>query len=151
MRKFYYALIIASLIIVTDQITKYLVNSSISPLDSVKIFPFLHLVHVRNKGAAFGMFSGIGSDFFIVVSVIAIIIVLLLLLKSKESYVGLSLILGGAIGNLIDRVSFGYVLDFMDFSIDKYHWPAFNVADSALTVGITIVFLIPLLRKVRRD
>lgn len=151
MRKFRNALFIASFIIVTDQITKYLVARAISPLDSVTIFPFLHLVHVRNKGAAFGMFSWIGSDFFITVSVIAIIIVLLLLLKSKESYFGLSLILGGAIGNLIDRVSFGYVLDFIDFSIDKYHWPAFNVADSALTFGITIVFLIPLLRKARRD
>jgi len=147
MRRFRYALAVAVLIIATDQLTKYLVVNFIHPLDSIEIFPFLHLVNVKNKGAAFGLFGNIGSGFFIAVSVIAIIFVLWLLIRGKEDHLSLSLILGGAIGNLIDRVSHGYVMDFIDFSVGTFHWPAFNVADSALTIGIVVILLSPLLKK----
>jgi signal peptidase II len=140
-------LLIVLSVIALDQITKYLVISFLSSVDSIKIFPFLHLVSVRNIGAAFGMFKGLGNIFFIPVSIIAIIFVTGLLTKSSYNIFGLSFILGGAIGNLIDRILYGKVVDFIDFSIGNFHWPAFNIADSSLTIGIIIVLLSLLLKK----
>jgi len=134
-------------IIVLDQITKYLVVSNMSPFDSIKIFPFLEIVNVRNTGAAFGSFRNFGSTFFIAVSVAAIIFVINLLVKRIYNTLGLSLVLGGAVGNLIDRILYGRVVDFIDFSVGTFHWPAFNVADSSLTVGITIILLTSLFKK----
>jgi signal peptidase II len=141
MKRPFYVFIIALLIIMLDQITKHLVLKYLNPLESIEIFPVLHLVLVSNKGGAFGMFKGIGSTLFIGLSIVAIIFVIWLLICTKEDYVGLSLIMGGAIGNLIDRLHSGWVVDFIDFSIGKFHWPAFNVADSALTIGVTIILL----------
>ena len=146
MRHFKEAFLISFIVVVVDQITKYLAINYINPYDSIKISPFLHLVIVTNKGAAFGMFKNIGSGFFITASVIAIIFVIYLLIRGKEDHLGLSLILGGAIGNLIDRILYGSVVDFIDLSIGKYHWPAFNIADSALSVGVTIILLNNLLK-----
>lgn len=147
MKRFIYALLIVLSIIALDQITKYLIITRLSLFDSIEIFPFLHIVNVRNTGAAFGMFKGLGSGFFIGISLLAIIFVIWLLVKRTYNYPGLSLVLGGAIGNLIDRVLYGTVVDFIDFSVGRFHWPAFNVADSALTVGIVIIFLTSLFRK----
>ena len=141
MRRFKYVFLISLVIIVLDQITKHLVLKYMNPFESIEIFPFLHIVSVRNTGGAFGMFKSVGSTLFIVASVMAIIFVIWLLIRAKEGYFGLSLILGGAIGNLIDRLHYGWVVDFIDFSIGKFHWPAFNVADSALTVGVIVVLL----------
>jgi len=141
MRRFKYVFLISLIIIVLDQITKHLVLKYMNPFESIEIFPFLHIVSVRNTGGAFGMFKGVGSTLFIAVSVMAIIFVIWLLIRTKEGYFGLSLILGGAIGNLIDRLRYGWVVDFIDFSIGKFHWPAFNVADSALTIGVIVVLL----------
>lgn len=141
MRRFKYVFIISLVIIVLDQITKHLVLKYMNPFESIEILPFLHIVSVRNTGGAFGMFKSVGSTLFIAVSVMAIIFVIWLLIRTKESYFGLSLILGGAIGNLIDRLRYGWVADFIDFSIGKFHWPAFNVADSALTIGVIVVLL----------
>ncbi len=141
MRRFKYVFLISLVIIVLDQITKHFVLKYMNPFESIEIFPFLHIVSVRNTGGAFGMFKSVGSTLFIAVSVMAIIFVIWLLIRTKEGYFGLSLILGGAIGNLIDRLRYGWVVDFIDFSIGKFHWPAFNVADSALTIGV-IVFLL---------
>lgn len=141
MKKLFYVSIIALLIIMIDQITKHLVLKYMNPFESIEILPVLHLIVVSNKGGAFGMFKGIGSTLFIGVSIVAIIFVIWLLTRIKESYVGLSLIMGGAIGNLIDRLHYGWVVDFIDFSIGKFHWPAFNVADSALTIGVIVVLL----------
>jgi signal peptidase II len=149
MRQFKEAFLISFIVVVLDQITKYLAINYINPYDSIKIFPFLHLVIVTNKGAAFGMFKHIGSSFFIAASVIAIIFVIFLLIRGKEDRLGLSLILGGAIGNLIDRILYGRVVDFIDLSIGKYHWPAFNIADSSLTVGVTIILLTHLLKTMK--
>ncbi|MDP2753427.1 MAG: signal peptidase II [Nitrospirota bacterium] len=147
MRRSVYILLIVLSIIAIDQITKYFVISYLTPFDSIEIFPFLHLVIVRNTGAAFGMFRNFGSVFFIGISVLATIFVIWLLIRSNYSYFGLSLVLGGAIGNLIDRILYGKVVDFIDFSIGKFHWYTFNVADSSLTVGIIVIFLISLFRK----
>ena len=142
-------LLISSIVIILDQITKYLALNYINPYDSLTILPFLHLVIVLNKGAAFGMFKSIGSGFFIVMATVAIVFVIFLLIKGKENCLGLSLILGGATGNLIDRIFYGRVIDFIDLSIGKYHWPAFNVADSSLTVGVTIVLLTHFLKEIK--
>jgi len=147
MKKFLYVSLIALSIVALDQITKHLIASSLKPFDSIEIFPFLHLVNVKNKGAAFGMLKNVGSGFFIGVSIIAVILVIWLLTRKKEDHFGLSLILGGAVGNLIDRIFLGHVVDFIDFSIGRFHWPAFNVADSALTIGITVLLLTPLFKK----
>jgi signal peptidase II len=142
-----HVLFIVFTVIALDQITKYLVINYIGPFDSVKLSPFLHLVSVRNTGAAFGMFKNFSGSFFIGISVVAIIFIIWLIFTSKYNYFGLSLVLGGAIGNLIDRVRYGKVVDFIDFSVGSFHWPAFNVADSSLTVGIIIIFIILLLKK----
>ena len=141
MRRFKYVFLISLVIIVLDQITKHLVLKYMNPFESIEVFPFLHIVSVRNTGGAFGMFKSVGSTLFIAVSVMAIIFVIWLLIRTKEGYFGLSLILGGAIGNITDRLRYGWVVDFIDFSIGKFHWPAFNVADSALTIGVIVVLL----------
>lgn len=147
MKRNAYIFLIVVGIVVLDQVTKYWIASSMGPTDSIELFSFLHIVNVRNTGAAFGSFRELGSSFFIVVSGIAIVFVIYLLHKRLYNTIGLSLILGGAIGNLIDRVAYGQVVDFIDFSVGRFHWPAFNVADSSLTIGIGIIFLTSFLKK----
>ncbi len=131
--------VISLFIVLLDQFTKYLVRNFMSPFDAIKVFPFLNLVSVRNEGAAFGMFKFFGNAAFIVVSLVAIVFVLFLLFRSRENRLALSLILGGAAGNLIDRIVFGKVTDFIDVFAGRFHWPAFNVADSALTLGLILL------------
>ncbi len=147
MKKPAYILFIVLSVIALDQITKFLIIGYLPLFDSIEIFPFLHIVNIRNTGAAFGMFKSLGSSFFIGISVIAIIFVINLLIRNIYNSLGLSLVLGGAIGNLIDRILYGKVVDFIDFSIGSYHWPSFNVADSALTVGIILILLKSVLKK----
>lgn len=134
-------------VIALDQITKFLIIQYVSPFESIRVLPFFHIVHVQNPGAAFGSFRGLGSSFFIVISLAAILFVIYLLAKKAYNQFGLSLVLGGAIGNLIDRVFYGKVVDFLDFFAGSFHWPAFNVADSSLTIGITVILLTAFLKK----
>lgn len=140
-------LLVLAVIISLDQLTKYLADTLIQPSSPVEILPVLHLVNVRNVGAAFGLFKGLGNIFFIALSFAAIAVIAFLLIREKDGSLSLSLILAGAAGNLIDRLVYGYVRDFIDFSIGTYHWPAFNVADSALTIGITILVLTALFKR----
>jgi signal peptidase II len=147
MKKFSKISIIIILIVALDQITKFIIIKYVNPFDSIAVFPFLNIVNVTNIGAAFGSFKHLGSNFFIVVSLIAIAFILYLLKKNLYNYIGLSLILGGALGNLIDRVFYGKVVDFIDFYIGNYHWPAFNVADSSLTIGIIVILFTSILPK----
>ncbi len=147
MKKYAYVLLITLSVIALDQITKYMIVTSFNAYDSIEIFPFLNIVSVRNTGAAFGMFRSLGSGFFIIISLAAIIFVVNLILRNAYNFIGLSLILGGAVGNLIDRLFYGKVVDFMDFSAGNFHWPAFNVADSALTIGIGIILITSLIKK----
>jgi signal peptidase II len=147
MKKAIYIIFIVLTVIALDQITKHFIINYLSFSDSIQIFSFLHIVNIRNTGAAFGIFRSLGSNFFIVISVAATIFVINLLIRRTYNYFGLSLVLGGALGNLIDRIFYGKVVDFIDFSVGSFHWPAFNVADSALTVGIIIIFLTSLLKK----
>ena len=129
------------LLVILDQATKYFADNLISPFNPVEFLPFLHLVNLRNEGAAFGMFKSFGNNIFIIISLIAIGVIVFVLIKGKEDPLGLSLILGGAIGNLIDRLFRGSVVDFIDVFAGRHHWPAFNVADSALTIGIGLIFI----------
>jgi signal peptidase II len=147
MKRFLYIFLIILSVVALDQATKYLIMTNLSVYDSKEIFPFLHIVHVRNTGAAFGMFKTLGSTFFIILSVFAMIFIVHLLEKRTYNTFGLSLILGGALGNLIDRVFYGKVVDFIDFSIGSFHWPAFNVADSSLTIGIAVILIMHLFKK----
>jgi len=144
------AIITTSSVILLDYLTKRLVLKHIALAEAVPLLSFLSLVHVQNRGAAFGLFSSVGNKTFIIVSTVAIILIILSLftLKRRLEIFSLSLILGGAIGNLIDRLSMGRVIDFIDLHIGRWHWPAFNLADSFITVGI-VLFLISTLRDVK--
>ena len=147
MKRTLFVFLIVAVVVALDQITKNLIMTNLSPYDAREIFPFLHIVHVRNTGAAFGMFKTLGSTFFIILSCFAILFITYLIAKRTYNSVGLSLILGGALGNLIDRIAYGKVVDFIDFSVGSFHWPAFNVADSALTVGIAVILVAYLFKK----
>jgi signal peptidase II len=146
-KKVVYPLLIISFIILLDQITKYLARTYISPFESIELLPILNLVSVRNQGAAFGMFSSLGNNFFIYISIAAVLFMFWVIITEKEDYRVFSLLAGGALGNLIDRVTLGHVVDFIDFTVSGHHWPAFNVADSSLSLGIGVMVLNLFMRK----
>lgn len=131
----------AFLVFAADRLTKYFVVSSLSTAESVRVIPgIFHITLVLNNGAAFGIFKNMGA-FFIGATVLAAALILFYVLRSESMNAAvtaaLGLILGGALGNLVDRVRFGYVIDFLDLRV----WPVFNVADSAITVGAAILVL----------
>jgi signal peptidase II len=141
---------LGALVIVADQITKALVRYTLPLYDSREVIPgLLNLVHVRNEGMAFGLLNS--SDFeykWLLTSGLAALALFGILyyarhLKPEEraARAGLSLILGGALGNLIDRLAIGYVVDFVDIYAGTWHFWAFNVADAAINVGAALVFL----------
>ncbi len=142
MRKFHF--LIALFVVLLDRVSKWAVARNISLHDSIQLIPHVfYLTHVENRGAAFGLFADSPSEWkigmLILFSVIAMVIVSTLLWRSGHAMtttgVGLSLILGGAIGNLWDRLVSGRVVDFLLVYIGSYQWPAFNAADSAIVVG----------------
>ena len=135
--------LIASLVVILDFITKRMILKWVKPYESIDILPFINIVHVKNAGAAFGLFSSLGNSIFVIISIVAIIVIIAYLarINGRLEIFSISLILGGATGNLIDRLIIGKVIDFVDFFVGKWHWPAFNVADSALTVGIILFFI----------
>ena len=145
---------IALIIALLDQASKWLAINYLEPHQILSIIPgFFNIVLVKNRGIAFGIFSQIRSEFcyfFLLSTTIAAIGVILFFFfwkKKNQTWltIGLSLILGGAMGNLIDRIRFAYVIDFLDFFLKGYHWPAFNVADSAVTAG-TFYLLINIIK-----
>ena len=147
-RLHYVAISIA--IIILDTITKFFVSANISLHDAITVIPNLFsIVHVRNTGAAFGIGANAESQVVplllnsgaILVFLIVVAYALRTPLTDRTLQIGLHLILGGAIGNLVDRFRFGYVVDFLDFYVRDHHWPAFNVADSAICIGIALLFL----------
>lgn len=145
---------IASAVIILDQITKYLVMKYIPRHSFIRIIPgFFDLTYVRNPGAAFGILSGDHgiwrNIFFVAVTVIALTVIIVLIRKTHERLLvaAFSLIAGGAVGNLIDRVRFGEVVDFIEWYIRTYHWPTFNVADSAISVGVVLLVVDMFLKK----
>jgi signal peptidase II len=146
-------------IVLVDQASKQLIHHSLRLYQSLPIIDgFFNLTYVRNTGAAFGIFAGSAEiyrrPFLIAVSIIAIGVIVMMVRRLSAKNIGLatalSFILGGAIGNLIDRVLHGEVIDFLDCYWGIYHWPAFNIADSFITVGVTITLII-LLRSGETD
>ncbi|MCX7098927.1 MAG: signal peptidase II [Methylococcales bacterium] len=136
------------LAIVLDQASKLTVDGSMQLFESIPVLPYFNLTYVHNTGAAFSFLSDAGGWqrwFFAGLAIVisGVIGVWLSRLKSHETLlaVALSLVLGGAIGNLIDRLAYGYVIDFLDVYYQNYHWPAFNIADSAITLGVALMLL----------
>ena len=146
MRKYHF--LIAFAVVVFDRLAKWVVDKNIALHESIAVVPgFFHLTHVENRGAAFGLFAESPSEWKIAVlvlfSLVALVVVSALLWKNSHAMtttgVGLALILGGALGNLWDRLLSGQVVDFLDFYVGSYHWPAFNLADSAIVVGALLL------------
>jgi len=138
-------LALAALLVVLDQLSKFAITRALTYGSGVDVAPFFNLVLVHNKGAAFSFLSsasGWQRGFFIAIAVVASVWVVFLLRRHPRETLfcfALSLILGGAIGNVIDRVWLGAVIDFLDFHAAGYHWPAFNLADSAITCGAALL------------
>jgi signal peptidase II len=146
-KKYLMLVSIAGIIIIVDQATKAAVVHALPLYESVSIIPyFFNLTHIHNPGGAFGFLANYNSHlrdiFFPVASALAIGLIVYLYSNTPRSQplarTGFSLILGGAASNLIDRIRLGVVVDFLDFYIGNLHWPAFNVADSAISIGIMI-------------
>ena len=149
-------LMIAGTIVIIDQITKAIVLAKMALYQSITVIPgFFSLTHIHNPGGAFGFLAqqdaSIRIGIFILASSVAIFFIFLFYRQIPKTHpflsAGLALIFGGAIGNLIDRLRFGKVVDFLDFYVGALHWPAFNVADSAITVGVAIFIAHLLFRK----
>jgi signal peptidase II len=149
-------LLIALTVLLLDRITKWVIAQTIPLEDAINIIPgFFRLTHLENTGAAFSLFADSSSPFrttlLIAFSVAALSVVSVLLWKDRRVFhsgtLALSLILGGAVGNLWDRIANGKVTDFLDFYIGIHHWPPFNVADSAIVVGALLLFM----RMLRKD
>lgn len=139
---------VSALVLVLDQASKLAVNGSMQLYESIPLIPYFNLTYVHNTGAAFSFLAQAGgwqrwlfAGLAVVMS--GIIGVWLARLKKHETLMALalSLVLGGAIGNLIDRVAYGYVIDFLDVYYQNWHWPAFNIADSAICVGVGLMLL----------
>ncbi|MEI8171171.1 MAG: signal peptidase II [Rhodoferax sp.] len=146
---------LAFILLIADQFTKVLIVGFYQLGDSTHVTNFFNVVRVHNSGAAFSFLAGAGGWqrwFFTAIGVVAAAVILWLLKShagQKLFAFAMACILGGAIGNVIDRVMYGYVVDFLDFHWHGWHFPAFNIADSAITVGAAFLILDELLR-VRR-
>ena len=140
-----YWLWLSALAIVLDQLSKFTLSEHLHAyVDVVAVTGFFNLVHIHNPGAAFSLLAnqpGWQRHFFLGIALVACVLIFFLLRRAtRPRYaIALTLILGGALGNVIDRVLYGYVIDFLDFHLGAWHWPAFNVADSAITLGAALL------------
>ncbi|NOQ81025.1 MAG: lipoprotein signal peptidase [Methylophaga sp.] len=138
---------LSAFVVVLDQCSKWVMVSWLSLYETVAVIPYFNLTMAHNTGAAFSFLAGAGGWqrwFFVgltAVISIGLFIWLRKLAKTKLEAVSVSLILGGAIGNVIDRLYFGYVIDFLDVYYGSYHWPAFNIADSAIVIGAALLII----------
>lgn len=144
--KYYF---LSLILVIADQLTKLMVLGSLELYESIEITSFFSLTHVHNYGAAFSFLAdedGWQQYFLVSISAIASIAVILWMSKTstKQPYklIALSLILSGAIGNLIDRAVFGFVIDFINLHYQDFYWPVFNVADTAITLGVILLLLV---------
>lgn len=153
-RLFYFGLVLV--LLVADQLTKALIAQKIPFSNSKIVIPgFFNLTHIRNRGAIFGFFSQSDSQLLQILLMLATLVALTLVVyyffmtphAERLTKVSLSLILAGALGNLVDRVFRGYVIDFLDFYVKKWHWPSFNVADSCVTVGALLLVFVVFFRR----
>lgn len=149
---------VAVSVVVVDQLTKMWVMATFALHEQLSVIPgFFNLVYVTNTGAAFGFLAGdktlLRQVFFVTVAIAALIVIAFaynhLKKQSRIFIYALGLIAGGALGNLIDRLRFGSVIDFLDFYLGTYHWPAFNAADSAITVGVGLFLLGTFLQQIK--
>lgn len=149
-------LFIAVAVLVLDRLTKWIIATRLTLHDGFTVIPnFFRIVHVENPGAAFGLFAESSSQWrltaLILFSLLALAVVGALLWKNSDRLsatgIALSLVLGGALGNLWDRVISGHVTDFLEFHVGSYYWPSFNVADSAIVVGAFLLVIDILLNK----
>lgn len=153
MKKWHYVLI-SIVVCFFDQLTKIMVVKKLTLYASIHILPQIDFTLMYNTGSAFSFLSTSGSWhlwFFLIFSLIMSVVICVWMLKTPlaESIqlLSLSLILGGAVGNLIDRIHYGHVIDFIDVYYNQYHWPAFNIADSAISVGAVLFLCYGLLSK----
>lgn len=142
--------LLVALIVALDQYTKHLVTASWHVGDSVPVIPgFFSLTYLRNRGGAFGLFAGLPETWriaFFVVFALATVAALIWMLRSTPredvgQRLALTSVIGGAIGNLYDRILYGEVVDFLDVYVSDWHWPAFNVADSFITCGVVLLLI----------
>lgn len=136
------------LVVALDQVTKWMAEAALDPYLPVPLLPSLNLTLMYNEGAAFSFLAGAGGwqRWFFVVLALAVtcgLTVWLYRLKPAErmTAIGVALVIGGAVGNVIDRALTGRVVDFIDFYVGTWHWPAFNLADSAITLGVALLLL----------
>lgn len=138
-------LLLSGVVVVLDQVSKYVVVEKLANQPPVEVTSFFNLLLVYNRGAAFSFLAGAGGwqrEFFTGIALIASVWIIWLLYRHAQQTLfslALALVLGGAIGNVIDRVMIGAVVDFLDFHAFGWHWPAFNVADSAITCGAILL------------
>jgi signal peptidase II len=139
---------ISGLVVVLDQFTKYIADSNLDLHVPLEIFPNLNMTLYYNKGAAFSLFSNAGGWqrwLLMAISLVASVALVYWLRKVDKNRkfltLGLAFILGGAVGNLIDRSLYGHVIDFIDVYYEYWHWPAFNIADSAISVGASLLLI----------
>jgi signal peptidase II len=142
--------------ILIDQLTKVAVDRSMQLFDSITIIEnFFHLTYVRNKGAAFSFLSNASwrLPFFVIISIVAALVILVAFRKLRDdqklAHISLAMIFSGAVGNLIDRIRLGEVIDFLDAHWYRHHWPAFNVADSLICVGVFLLAIDMILEEKR--
>lgn len=152
--KYLWAGSVLGAVLVLDQLTKHLVEQRIRPYGVVTVIPgFFNLTHVWNKGAAFSILATLPDiwrvPFFVSVTLIAVVMLAALVRRAREGLhvVSFSLIMGGALGNVIDRVRFGEVVDFIQWYVKTWYWPSFNVADSAITIGVVLLAVDLLFRR----
>ncbi|MDC0127164.1 signal peptidase II [Methylophilaceae bacterium] len=149
--------LLASLIALSDQLTKALIIKNIIDDQFIRINSYFYLVHFKNEGAAFSFLSDAGGwqrYFLSIVAVIASVFIIFMIKKHRDELymaIGLSLILGGAIGNLYDRISLGYVTDFLYFHYKDFYWPAFNIADTSISIGAAIIIYEIIIKKNKLD
>ena len=139
--------LISLCILALDQLTKYYIKTHLGLFDIIRITSFFNIVQVLNTGSAFGLFKSLGNAFFIIIALLAMALITVLIIRDDHNRLAFALILGGAAGNLTDRIAFGHVIDFLDFYAGSHHWPAFNVADSALTIGISLLLVTAVFEK----
>ncbi len=137
--------VLSTLLILFDQFTKYMVTSHVPLYASFRVIDkFFNITHIRNPGVAFGLFAEHDLEYkslvFVLISLVAIVAILVIFHQTPRYKImvqnGLILIFAGAVGNLIDRIRHKAVIDFLDFYYGNFHWPAFNVADSCITIGV---------------
>jgi signal peptidase II len=160
MSKWVFVVAVATGVLVADQLTKWWIRDALALYDSIPVLDsFFHLTYVRNTGGAFSFLAGTSEivrvPFFLAASALAIGVLGYFIRQVPKDdrllLFALSGVLGGALGNLIDRVTLGHVTDFLDVQIRGHHWPAFNVADSFITIGVVILLAHSLFASERTD